>query len=270
MKRKKRLPKLLKWLVAIIIVSLVILAIWWGWVRSHSNELWKIVSEQCVPHQQLSASTASPCINVVLTPDAKRGYVIFKDRNGPLHFLLIPTAKIDGIESKVLQQSDSTDYLYQAWVARHYLAQQAGKPISREMVSLAVNSAYGRSQEQLHIHIACVKPEIQAQLGSQIENFSEKWSSVPYGINGHHYIARTLTESQLREINPFQRLAMEVSDAADNMEKYGLALVAYTDYNDRPMYLLLANRLDIFGLNAGHTGDIQDYQCDLLKTENLF
>ncbi|WP_157952963.1 CDP-diacylglycerol diphosphatase [Limnobaculum parvum] len=270
MKRKKRLPKLLKWLFAIIIVALIILAIWWGWVRSHSNELWKIVSEQCIPHQQLSISTASPCIDVVLTPETKRGYAIFKDRKGPLHFLLIPTAKIDGIESKELQQPDSTDYLYQAWMARYYLAQQVGKPISREMVSLAVNSAYGRSQEQLHIHIACIKPEIQAQLGSQMDTFSEKWSSVPYGINNHHYIARTLTESQLREVSPFQRVAMEVSDAADNMEKYGLALVAYTGHNNMPMYLLLANRLDIFGMNVGHTSDIQDYQCDLLKTENLF
>ncbi|XLM23386.1 CDP-diacylglycerol diphosphatase, partial [Chromobacterium piscinae] len=30
-----------------------------------------------------------------------------------------------------------------------------GEPLPRQAVSLAINSQYGRSQNQLHIHISC-------------------------------------------------------------------------------------------------------------------
>lgn len=53
------------------------------------------------------------------------------------------------------------------------------------------------------------------------------------------------------------------------MSKYGIALVAYSDLDNRPMYLLMVNRMDALSLNPGYTGDIQDYQCDLLKTTRV-
>ncbi|SFC10956.1 CDP-diacylglycerol diphosphatase [Pragia fontium] len=270
MKNNKRLLKLFKWLTAIFIVAVVILAAWWGWVRSHSDSLWKIISQQCIPQQQMKQSQVSSCMDVILTPDVAKGYVIFKDRNGPLHFLLIPATKVSGIEDKRLLQPDTTDYFSKAWDSRDYLARQAGQPIPRNMVALTINSAYGRSQEQLHIHISCIKPEIKALLDNQMDKFSEKWTKVEYGINNHDYIARTLTELQFRQMSLFQRLAAEVPDAAENMAKYGIALVPFTNKANTSMYLMLANRLDILGLNLGYTGDIQDYHCDLLKTSQIF
>lgn len=255
-------------MTGILAVLIVILAVLWGWFRSHSDQLWKIVSQECLPHAKALPANSS-CLKVELTPDTERGYLVFRDRNGPLHFLLMPTAKIDGIESSRLLDSITTDYFQKAWQERSFLAKQSNQKVPRDIVSLTVNSSYGRSQDQLHIHISCIKPEVKAHLEAQLDRFSERWTSVQYGINNHDYIARTLTEAEFQQMSPFLRLATEVPDAEKQMGRYGLALVAYTSKTHVPMYLLLANKLDILALNLGYTGDIQDYQCDLLKTADM-
>ncbi|WP_159565941.1 CDP-diacylglycerol diphosphatase [Budvicia diplopodorum] len=260
---KHSVIKVLKWIASIFVILLVILAILWGWFRNHSDRLWNIVSQECIP-QALPANPS--CLKVVLTPDAQRGYLVFKDRRGPLHFLLMPTTPIGGIESDTLLDATTTDYFQKAWQERTFIAQKSEQPVPRDIVSLTVNSSYGRSQDQLHIHISCIKPEVKAHLEAQLGRFSERWTPVEYGINNHEYIARTLTDSQFQQMSPFLRLAQEVPGADKQMGMYGLALVAYTSKNRVPMYLLLANKFDLLALDFGYTGDIQDYQCDLLKT----
>lgn len=254
-----------KWVIGALVILLIILSIIWGWFRSQSAQLWDTVSQECVP-QSATLAASSPCLKVVLEPSVERGYVVFRDRHGPLHFLLIPTTRIGGIESPELLDSTVTDYFQKAWGERDFIGQQSDEPLPRDIVSLTINSSYGRSQDQLHIHISCIKPDVKAHLYSQLDQFSEQWTKVEDGINGNGYIARTLTEAQFRQMSLFLRLATEVPDAEDHMASYGLALVPYTSSTHVPMYLLLANKLNILSLNLGYTGDIQDYQCDLLKT----
>ena len=56
------------------------------------------------------------------------------------------------------------NYWAQAWHARRYVDQRAGRVLGRDELSLAINSVYGRSQDQLHIHIECIKPAVRAAL----------------------------------------------------------------------------------------------------------
>jgi CDP-diacylglycerol pyrophosphatase len=42
-------------------------------------------------------------------PDA--GYVVFKDRNGPLQYLLMPTYRINGTESPLLTEPHTPKFL---------------------------------------------------------------------------------------------------------------------------------------------------------------
>lgn len=267
------LYKFLKWLTVILTVALVIIG-GWMWFYGQSDDLWRIVSRQCIPQRMVQEQTKQalqpPCIDVVSSPNLEKGYVIFKDRKGPMHILLIPTEKISGIEDPRLLDPETTDYFRKAWDSRHYLTQLANKTVSREMVSLTINSAWGRSQNQLHIHIACIRPEIKAHLVSQLEDFSDKWTSVEYGVNNDYYLVRTLTEEQFQEVSLFRRLASEIPDAEKEMGKYGMALVPYRDKNKKPMYLMLVNKVDVMDLNLGYTGDLLDYQCDLLNTKPLF
>jgi CDP-diacylglycerol diphosphatase len=73
------------------------------WLHSgNPDALRKIVLQQCVPNQQQHQNPA-PCAEVNL----KGGYVLFKDRNGPLQYLLMPTYRINGTESPLLLNPDA-------------------------------------------------------------------------------------------------------------------------------------------------------------------
>lgn len=74
-------------LLALLVAILAALAGGYYWLHSgNPDALRKIVLQQCVPHQQ-QQQNPSPCAEVNL----KGGYVLFKDRNGPLQYLLMPT-----------------------------------------------------------------------------------------------------------------------------------------------------------------------------------
>src|SRR5262249_24592028 len=109
------------------------------------DALWYIVSEQCVPDQQQFQSP-KPCELVDLTA----GYVVLKDRVGETQFLVMPTARISGIESPEILAPNSPNYWEFAWQARRFVDQRAHRTMPRETISLAINSADGRTQNQLH------------------------------------------------------------------------------------------------------------------------
>ena len=58
------------------------------------DALWKITHGKCVPHTTAGEGPA-PCSLV----DLAGGYAVLKDIRGATQFLLIPTARITGIES---------------------------------------------------------------------------------------------------------------------------------------------------------------------------
>ena len=65
------------------------------------DALWRIVSEQCVP-DQLRNRDPAPCSVVDLDAGQDNGYVVYKDITGARQYLLMPTARITGIESPAL------------------------------------------------------------------------------------------------------------------------------------------------------------------------
>ncbi len=101
-----------------LITIIVVCALWLGLMR-HSNTLWKIISQQCIPNQEQKNNPA-PCSEV----NKKAGFVVYKDRQGPLQYLLIPTTKITGIESPELLVATTPNFFAQAWQARKFMAKQ--------------------------------------------------------------------------------------------------------------------------------------------------
>ncbi|VCV66264.1 CDP-diacylglycerol pyrophosphatase [Klebsiella pneumoniae] len=83
-------------LLALLVAILAALAGGYWLHSGNPDALRKIVLQQC-PHQQ-QQQNPSPCAEVNL----KGGYVLFKDRNGPLQYLLMPTYRINGTESPLL------------------------------------------------------------------------------------------------------------------------------------------------------------------------
>ena len=122
--------------------------------------LWRIVGEGCVP----AAAAGRPSKCAVVVPD-RRGapdYAMLKDRRGALQYLLIPARRVSGIEDPALLGPDADDYLADAWRERRWMDALHGASVPREDVALALNSAWARSQDQLHVHVSCVRADLRA------------------------------------------------------------------------------------------------------------
>lgn len=103
------LRRRLYWYFIPLIIAALVLGAWFGLKSSHPDALWRIVSQQCLPNQQMHNSPA-PCAQV----DTQAGFVVFKDRNGPLQYLLMPSAKITGIESPTVLDAATPNFFAQA------------------------------------------------------------------------------------------------------------------------------------------------------------
>ena len=240
---------------------LVILASFAGARAADPSTLWHIVHDRCVPDEEHGHDPA-PCALVDLSAGEARGYVVLKDLVGATQFLVLPTARIGGIESPALLAADAPNYMQDAWAARRFVAARAPHPLSREDVSLAVNSVFGRSQNQLHIHVDCIDLKVRAALARHLDAIDEAWKPFPETLAGHAYIARRVVASDLAGVNPFLLLAEAAPDARAHMGDYTLFL-AGASFAGKPGFILLAERAEPALGDFGSSESLQDHACAL-------
>lgn len=246
------MKRFLRLFTILFVIFVLAVALWFFFGRGNPEVLWQITSQQCIPNQQQN-NDPNPCLKVDLT----KGYVLFKDGKGPYHDLMMPTVKVNGIESPELETESAPPYFQQAWDNRGHISSEMGKPLKDSLLSLAINSRYGRSQNQLHIHIACLREDVYKILGQQADNIALSWQPLAEKLLGHQYLARKLAGSDLTKEDPFRLLQQYVAEQNDSMANYGLALAV----SAKGEMILLANRLTVTDLNLGSAGEIQDYQC---------
>jgi CDP-diacylglycerol pyrophosphatase len=68
---------------------------------ANPNALWDIVHDECVPDMRGRGDPA-PCATIALQDGVSYGYAALKDLRGVTQFLLIPTARVSGIEDAAL------------------------------------------------------------------------------------------------------------------------------------------------------------------------
>jgi CDP-diacylglycerol pyrophosphatase len=222
------------------------------------SAIWNIENGKCVPHMRESHDPA-PCSIV----DLDAGYVVLKDINGATQFLLMPTARIGGIESPEVLAPDAPNYWDQAWRARTLTEQRAGKPLPRETLSLTVNSSSGRSQNQLHIHIDCVRPDVRDALAALRDAIAARWVDFPVPLVGQHWRAFRVNGENLGTVNPFRLLAS--GEPAVDMARHTLAVVGMTWENQEPGFVLLDGTVDLAAGNRGSAEILQDHDCALAR-----
>jgi CDP-diacylglycerol pyrophosphatase len=245
------------------VLAALLLFVSWAVHAANADALWNIVHEQCVPHWQ-QAQDPAPCARVETGQGEAHGFAVLKDIHGVLQYLLIPTARVSGIESPLLLQDDAPDYWAAAWEARQWMERLRGSPLPREALALTVNSQWGRSQNQLHIHVSCVRPALSQQL--QQAAIGPQWQELPGGINGHGYQARAIMGETLAGVQPFRLLAEGIPAAREDMGRYTLAVIA-TRFDSGPGFWLLAGKADLLAGNfASAEGDVQDHDCQLLQS----
>lgn len=219
------------------------------------NALWYIVSEQCVPDQQ-RFHVPKPCEEV----DLAGGAVVLKDRVGGTQFLLMPTARITGIESAEILAPDAVNYWDAAWRARHFVDERAHRELPRDAIGLAINSASGRTQNQLHIHVDCMRFDVMAALRDHSDAIGPTWTKFPVPLAGHDYQAMRIDQPELGGINPFVLLADGLAGARADMARYTLVVVGESAHG-REGFVVLADRASPATGNFGSGEELQDHAC---------
>ena len=206
---------------------------------ANRDALREIVQDQCLAHWREQHS-AAPCVELHLddAAHAESGYAVLADRKGGAHFLLIPTRTISGIESPTLEEPGAPSYFQAAWRARRQLDGVIGRPVPARLVGLAVNPLHARGQDQLHIHIECLRPDVYETLARQAGHISASWSPVTLG--GASYWVRSIS-SDLDVDDPFKILASHPPEADRGMSDYTL-VVAGAPSEDRGFVMLASAR----------------------------
>ena len=228
------------------------------------DSLWKIVHDQCVPNETENARPA-PCALVALQGGAERGYAVYKDRVGVAQYLLIPTARLSGIESSALLEPDAPNYFALAWKARSFTERAVGRVMPRSAISLAVNSASRRGQDQFHIHIDCIRPEVQAALKRQVAAIGDAWAPFPEPLAGHSYRAIRVVGEELDAADPVKLVADGVPGAAAAMGAQTLVVVGADFADARPGFIILNAQADLAAGMLIKGEELQDHSCSLAR-----
>lgn len=224
--------------------------------RADPDVLWKIIHDRCVPHQQ-DAAVPSPCALVAVD----QGYAILKDITGPSQFLLIPTERVTGIEDPRVLAPGAPNYFALAWNNRHFTEDRLHRTLPREAISLAINSAYGRSQNQLHIHIDCIRGDVAEALRAHEAEIGDAWSTLAPPLAGHRYRVRRVRGDSLDGTNPFTLVATRDADAAAAMGRQTIVVTGARFKDGGAGFYILNDEASLGDLDTGSGEELQDHAC---------
>lgn len=250
-------------LALVLVATLFVIVAGWKLVDNRSA-LWRFVSLSCIPAAQSGTGTGR-CVEVSLgqgSGGVEGGHAVFKDRNGPLQYLLMPTRRVTGIEDPFLLSSDAPPYWAEAWRARRWMEVSHGGPVPRDAVAIAINPKWARSQNQMHLHVSCVRRDLRAFLRSTPAARSGTWAAIPGGWLGHPYEVRRVVADSLDGLDPFKETA---NDHPGAMDRQAIAVVATRFDDGRNGFWFLRTRLDLQAVWLGAIeGDVQDHACGVL------
>jgi CDP-diacylglycerol pyrophosphatase len=207
------------------------------------NSLWEVVHNLCVPGEAVYHNP-KPCLQVDLKDGIERGFAILRDPRGGTQFLLVPTTRISGIESAIVRGPHAANYFADAWESRSFIGKALHQTLARDGIGLAINSAVGRSQDQMHIHFSCVHPGTLETLRRNERTIGNQWALLKVPLLGHYYMARWVTGENLGPYNPFRLLVERWPEAARDMGNRTLVVVGLTRGDGTKGFVILAGQAD--------------------------
>ena len=227
---------------------------------NHPGALWRVVHGLCLRDMAISGRPA-PCLAV----DRQDGYAVVPDLRHRTQVLLVPTTRIGGIESPEILSPDAVNYWQAAWEARRWVERRARRPIPRDQIGLAINSVFSRSQNQLHIHVDCVRPDVRQALAENEAAIGSAWTPLPVPLAGRLFEARRLAGEDLGQRNPFVLLARGDPAARRRMPLETLAVIGATFADGSPGFYLLSDHADLLRGDSGFAEGLLDHACAVLK-----
>jgi len=223
--------------------------------------LWTLVHDQCVVHAR-AGEAPKPCEALDISQGEDAGIAVLKDREGVAQYLIIPTRRVTGIEDPFVLSKDAPPYFGAAWAARDRVAARLGQTLPREAISIAVNSEFARSQDQLHLHVDCVDPVVMKALAADLATFDDHWRPMAEPLNGRVYWVRRVDSTDLSDVAPFELLADGLPGARQRMGLMTLVAVG-ASFSGKPGFVLLADHAELEA--GGHGEDLQDHTCATAK-----
>ena len=204
----------------------------------HRMALWQVV-RACVADYKLTGKPF-PCLEVNLSGGEERGAVVLRP---PLlsDTVLAPTRQIRGVEDPFLRSPEAPNYFDAAWRARTFLTDANGQAPERDAIALFVNSAIVRTQDQLHIHIGCLRPYARGTLGAIAPDVPlGEWAQIGPVVPHTMFWAYRIAGTELANVNPFQLASDELGGKTSSLGDLTIAVVGATVAGD-DQFLILAS-----------------------------
>lgn len=219
--------------------------------------LWRVVQTCLVDHAITGGSF--PCLRVDTAGGDERGYAALRAPFERLHLVITPTVRTIGIEDPRLVAAGAPNYFADAWASRHFVSDDLAQKPGRSDLALAINSKPGRSQDQLHIHVACVRPDVKRSLASSAAGLQPgRFTNLRVLPKAPRFMAMPLSGADLAGQNPFALVADLLKPV--DMSDVTIVLVG-TGGDDRPGFVLLA-RSRLHGIwDDAHGEALLDGSC---------
>lgn len=201
------------------------------------------------------ANRTFPCLDVDLGGKGRPGSAVLRAPGEPTHVVVMPTDTVPGLEASVLRGPRGVAYWKAALAARPFVSDALKGRLAVAAVGLAVNSARGRSQDQLHIHLDCLRPSVLAAVRAHGRGVRATWAPFPVPVAGDRYLAMRVSAADAERFNPFAALRTLPGRRPD-LRETSFAALATPHGDPEPGFILLAYRAP--GASAE---DVMDHSC---------
>ncbi|WP_322046686.1 CDP-diacylglycerol diphosphatase [Paraburkholderia sp. J67] len=220
-----------------------------------ANGLWKVVGGQCVPNAR-DKGDPGPCTTV----DFQKRYAVLKDISGRAQYLLIPTDRVSGIESPDILYAGSPEYWAGAWAAGRHVDEKLKTTLAPTQLGLEINSSTQRSQNQLHIHVDCMRNDIIDALAPYRHDAPGSWRWAT--LDGKQYRVTRVTHLTERS-NPFRVVSRDL-EAQQSMAAQTILVTGAGPDTARDGWLVVNSGQDVDG-GTGTAEGLLDHSCALAK-----
>lgn len=234
-----------------------------GAALGERNLLWHVV-QTCVATHRLTG-LSFPCLEVDLSRGVDRGFAVVRAPLEDTHVVVTPTVHTMGVESERLQQPDAPNYFADAWAARHFVTDELPHQPGRTDLALAVNSRPGRSQDQLHIHVDCIRQDVRRALAAQAASIPvDRWERISVLPRAPRYYATALARPNLDGTNIFRLVQTGLDVSPDDMDEVTIVVVGAI-VEGKPGFIVLARQRIANSRDEAHGEALMDHACSAFR-----
>jgi len=225
--------------------------------KADRNQLWMIVSFKCMRHLAKSEAPI-PCDSIDTSLGWDRGVALLKDGVGVARMLAIPTHPVSGIEDPAVLADGEPNYFAVAWSERNAFPMRLHVMPPTGSVAVVVDSKPAREQDQLHLIVDCLDPQVATAIADEAPRLDTQWKPMTVPIKGRSYWARRVDAAHAEDIAPFRLLAEGLPGAKETIGDWSLALTQPASLGEHA-FVLLADRAE--GEAGGRARDLLDPTC---------